>query len=73
MAKFKVGDVIGYKRWPDEPHSVKRRIVSVRETGYTWEYPEFPGKYFHTENSSDPLLQWHWSLVSADIRGEDTK
>ena len=38
--------------------------MEVRETGYTWIYPDVPGKDFWSENSTDPKLEYGWELVN---------
>lgn len=74
MTKFQAGDVVGYKRFEDQQPSVVRRIVYVGDTGYVWEYPEFPGERYHTEYSSDPwLLAKQWVVVDTTLRGEGEK
>lgn len=55
MEKFNIGDVL-------VNGSVEREIIEVRDTGYTWRYPEAPDKDFWSENSNDPLLEWGWEL-----------
>ena len=50
--RFKVGDVI-------VSGEIKRKITEVRETGYTWIYPESEsGEDFLSENSNDPFFEW---------------
>lgn len=39
---------------------IRRQIVAVRATGYTWRYPDIPGETFLSENSTDPFFEWGW-------------
>lgn len=56
--KLKVGDRVVWN--PDK--DVIREIVEVRDTGYSWKYPDID-KTFLSENSNDPFFEMHWSLV----------
>jgi hypothetical protein len=51
--RFSVGDVAA--RGGD-----KRRIIEVRETGYTWRTVPDDGCRYRTEDSGDPLLAGMW-------------
>lgn len=57
---LEVGDIIVNENF-EEP--IYRKITEVRETGYTWVYPEVPDKEFYSEYSSDPFFEWNWELV----------
>jgi hypothetical protein len=42
---------------------IVREITAVRETGYTWRYPDKPDKDFLSENSNDPFFDLGWVLA----------
>ncbi len=43
---------------------VKREITAVRDTGYSWRYPDIPDRgEWDTENSTDPFLEVGWELA----------
>ena len=53
---FAVGDVI-------ERRGIRREITEVRDTGYTWRYPDIPDRDFWSENSTDPFFDLGWVKV----------
>lgn len=58
--KFKTGDIVV----GTEAHTrgVKREIVAVRATGYTWRYPGITSMEFETDSLYDPFLgKWEIS------------
>jgi len=59
LLKLKIGDkIIGI-----ESHNkgIVRKITEVRETGYTWEYPDSQSSNdYISENSSDPFFEFGW-------------
>jgi hypothetical protein len=42
---------------------IRREIIAVRPTGYTWRYPDIPDQTFDSENSNDPLFEWDWKAA----------
>lgn len=50
MARLCVGDRV-------RRGDIVRQITEVRETGYSWVYPEIPEKNFLSENSCDPFFE----------------
>jgi hypothetical protein len=62
LPKFRVGDRIV------NTAGVVREILAVRETGYSWRYPNSAGSEFTTENTDDPLCEW-WMLHQAEEPG----
>jgi hypothetical protein len=59
MIKYAVGDVMVFRREGYEP--VFHEITEVRDTGYTWQYPDLPnGGDFWSENSNDPFYECGW-------------
>lgn len=56
--KLEVNDIIRLR-------DVSRKIVDVRDTGYTWIYPDVPEKQFDSENSNNPFFDLEeWEVVS---------
>lgn len=58
MKKMNIGDKV---RNIDSPNVI-RQITEVRDTGYTWIYPDIPDKDFWSENSSDPFFKFNWEV-----------
>lgn len=59
---FKVGDTITLDNTAEVSTPFNRLITEVRDTGYTWEYPDVNGSFL-SENSNDPFLEHGWVLV----------
>jgi hypothetical protein len=61
MSAWQVGDIIESRTSP----GVFREILAVRETGYSWRYPDLPdvSSVFLSENSNDPSL-YHWKRAA---------
>ncbi len=55
-----IGDIITNNRF-QEP--ILREITEVRDTGYSWVYPDVPDKEFYSEDSSDPFFDCDWVVV----------
>ena len=53
---LKIGDIVENKKNKE----IKRVIIKVRKTGYTWAYVELPNKYFYSEDSNDPFFIFGW-------------
>ncbi len=58
--KLSVGDKI----YGQQHHNkgIIREIVDVRDTGYTWKYPDHDDTYW-SENSNDPFFEFGWELL----------
>lgn len=56
---WQVGDVL---RGTMHNSGVECEILEVRDTGYTWRYPDIPDKDFWSENSCDPFFEWGWEI-----------
>lgn len=65
---LEIGDIIVNKSF-EEP--IYRKIIEVRETGYSWIYPDVPDKEFYSEDSSDPFFDWKWELVNMQDKKMD--
>ena len=61
MNRYNVGNVLVKKEKGKEP--IYREIIEVRETGYSWKYPDVPHRVFYSEDSSDPFFEWKWVKV----------
>lgn len=59
---FKVGDTITLDDTAEVSTPFNRLITEVRDTGYTWEYPDVNGTFL-SENSNDPFLENGWVLA----------
>jgi hypothetical protein len=73
--ELKVGDIVrGIARHNDK---VRREILEVRPTGYTWRYPDVPDHDFWSENSNDPFFDAGWEVeppaVPPSTHGEESK
>lgn len=55
---WQVGDIIKLKEiyLSDRFNPVYKRIVEKYDGHYLWEYPDVPGEYFDSINSTDPEL-----------------
>ena len=53
---LKIGDIVEYK----QNKEIRRVIIEVRKTGYTWYYVDVPNKYFYSEDSNDPFFVCGW-------------
>ncbi len=61
--KFKPGDIVVGTE--EHTRGVRREIVSVRETGYTWRYHGIPAMEFETDDLSDPFMS-DWAILDKD-------
>lgn len=80
--EWKVGDIIeltGSDGLGIAHETIYRKIAEVRETGYTWFYPQWgfnektPGgaeNNFLSEDSNDPFLEWGWTLSETTFSPE---
>lgn len=57
---LKVGDLVKLTNTKNE---VVRKILEVRDTGYTWIYPDIPSRDFWSENSNDPFFELGWEKL----------
>ena len=83
MTRYTVGTILRLKpqtethSTPNGPYQmVRREIVEVRDSGYSWKYPELGEKtpaggdnLFLSEESNDPFMEMEWEVESKPMRG----
>lgn len=58
--KLNVGDQVQWRQLDEDGSPIIRQITEVRQTGYSWIYPDIPDQEFMSENSNMPFFENGW-------------